>query len=300
MDNITVADGLRTILHRLEEKTMNIYNVKEIVENRGYVTDIKDTPKGRGFMIGKPGINVSPVLYYERMSIEDWSDEEAADYLIEIAEQNMKNENIDTSVFTDWDLAKDRLHLCACLVGAQANNIVVDRFYDIDKYVRVLVDLPDNDDSMASVAINYAMLEQYGVSAAELFEQALKCSHEQYVINDMKTTLEQILGEAPADLNDIGSRMIVLTTKNKIHGASAMFDNQLLSQLAQNLGNKDFYILPSSIHEILAVPVSDEVNARYLRSMVKEVNNTEVSKDQRLSYSVFYYDADADKVRKAG
>lgn len=279
---------------------MNIYNVKEIVENRGYVTDIKDTPKGRGFMIGKSGINVSPVLYYERMSIEDWSDEEAADYLIEIAEQNMKNENIDTSVFTDWDLAKDRLHLCACLVGTQANNIVVDRFYDIDKYVRVLVDLPDNDDSMASVAINYAMLEQYGVSAAELFEQALKCSHEQYVINDMKTTLEQILGEAPADLNDIGSRMIVLTTKNKVHGASAMFDKQLLSQLAQNLGNKDFYILPSSIHEIIAVPVSDEVNARYLRSMVKEVNNTEVSKDQRLSYSVFYYDADADKVRKAG
>ena len=279
---------------------MNIYNVKEIVENRGYVTDIKNTPKGRGFMIGKPGINVSPVLYYERMPIEDWSDEEAADYLIEIAEQNMKNENIDTSVFTDWDLAKDRLHLCACIVGAQANNIVVDRFYDIDKYVRVLVDLPDNDDSMASVAINYAMLEQYGVSATELFEQALKCSHEQYVINDMKTTLEQILGEAPADLNDIGSRMIVLTTKNKVHGASAMFDKQLLSQLAQNLGNKDFYILPSSIHEIIAVPVSDEVNAQYLRSMVKEVNNTEVSKDQRLSYSVFYYDADADKVRKAG
>ena len=279
---------------------MNIYNVKEIVENRGYVTDIKNTPKGKGFMIGKPGINVSPVLYYERMPIEDWSDEEAADYLIEIAEQNMKNENIDTSVFTDWDLAKDRLHLCACLSGAQANNIVVDRFYDIDKYVRVLVDLPDNDDSMASVAINYAMLEQYGVSATELFEQALKCSHEQYVINDMKTTLEQILDEVPADLSGIGSHMVVLTTKNRIHGASAMCDNQLLSQLAQNLGNKDFYILPSSIHEIIAVPVSDEVNARYLRSMVKEVNNTEVSKDQRLSYSVFYYDADADKVRKAG
>ena len=279
---------------------MNIYNVKEIVENRGYVTDIKNTPKGRSFMIGKPGINVSPILYYERMPIEDWSDAEAADYLIEIAEQNMKNENIDTSVFTDWDLAKDRLHLCACLVGAQANNIVVDRFYDIDKYVRVLVDLPDNDDSMASVAINYAMLEQYGVSATELFEQALKCSHEQYVINDMKTTLEQILDEVPSDLSGIGSHMVVLTTKNRIHGASAMFDNQLLSQLAQNLGNKDFYILPSSIHEIIVVPANDEVNARYLRSMVKEVNNTEVSKEERLSYSVFYYDTDADKVRKAG
>ena len=279
---------------------MNIYNVKEIVENRGYVTDIKNTPKGRGFMIGKPGINVSPVLYYERMPIEDWSDEEAADCLIEMAEKNMKNENIDTSLFTDWNFAKDRLHLCACSVGAQANDIVVDRLYDIDKYVRVLVDLPDNDDSMASVVINYAMLEQYGVSVTELFEQALKCSHEQYVINDMKTILEQMFGEVPADLKDMDSRMIVLTTKNRIHGASAMFDNQLLSQLAQNLGNKDFYILPSSIHEIIAVPANDEVNARYLRSMVKEVNNTEVSKDQRLSYSVFYYDTDADKVRKAG
>ena len=279
---------------------MNIYNVKEIVENRGYVTDIKNTPKGRGFMIGKPDINVSPVLYYERMSIEDWSDEEAADYLIKIAEKNMKNENIDTSLFTDWNFAKDRLHLCACSVGTQANDIVVDRFYDIDKYVRVLVDLPDNNDSMASVAINYAMLEQYGISADELFEQALKCSHGQYVINDMRDVLEQMFGEVPSDLNGIDSRMIVLTTKNKIHGASAIFDNQILSQLAQNLGNKDFYILPSSIHEIIAVPASDEVNAQYLRSMVKEVNNNEVSKEERLSYSVFYYDADADKVRKAG
>ena len=279
---------------------MNIYNVKEIVENRGYVTDIKNTPKGRGFMIGKPGINVSPVLYYERMSIEDWSDEEAADYLIKIAEKNMKNENIDTSLFTDWNFAKDRLHLCACSVGTQANDIVVDRFYDIDKYVRVLVDLPDNNDSMASVAINYTMLEQYGISADELFDQALKCSHGQYVINDMKDVLEQMLGEVPSDLNGIDSRMIVLTTKNKIHGASAIFDNQILSQLAQNLGNKDFYILPSSIHEIIAVPVSDDVNAQYLRSMVKEVNNNEVSKEERLSYSVFYYDVDADKVRKAG
>ena len=279
---------------------MNIYNVKEIVENRGYVTDIKNTPKGRGFMIGKPDINVSPVLYYERMSIEDWSDEEAADYLIKIAEKNMKNENIDTSLFTDWNFAKDRLHLCACSVGTQANDIVVDRFYDIDKYVRVLVDLPDNNDSMASVAINYAMLEQYGISADELFEQALKCSHGQYVINDMKDVLEQMFGEVPSDLNGIDSRMIVLTTKNKIHGASAIFDNQILSQLAQNLGNKDFYILPSSIHEIIAVPVSDDVNAQYLRSMVKEVNNNEVSKEERLSYSVFYYDVDADKVRKAG
>ena len=300
MDSITVADGLQTIIHRLEEKTVNIYNVKEIVENRGYVTDIKNTPKGRGFMIGKPGINVSPVLYYERMSIEDWSDEEAADYLIKIAEKNMKNENIDTSLFTDWNFAKDRLHLCACSVGTQANDIVVDRFYDIDKYVRVLVDLPDNNDSMASVAINYTMLEQYGISADELFDQALKCSHGQYVINDMKDVLEQMLGEVPSDLNGIDSRMIVLTTKNKIHGASAIFDNQILSQLAQNLGNKDFYILPSSIHEIIAVPVSDDVNAQYLRSMVKEVNNNEVSKEERLSYSVFYYDVDADKVRKAG
>ena len=116
----------------------------------------------------------------------------------------------------------------------------------------------------------------------------------------MKTILEQMFGEVPADLNDIDSRMIVLTTKNRIHGASAMFDNQLLSQLAQNLGNKDFYILPSSIHEILAVPVSNEVNAQSLRSMVREVNNNEVSKEERLSYSVFYYDVDADKVRKAG
>ena len=48
------------------------------------------------------------------------------------------------------------------------------------------------------------------------------------------------------------------------------------------------------------MPVSNEVNAQSLRSMVREVNNNEVSKEDRLSYSVFYYDVDTDKVRKAG
>ena len=58
-------------------------------------------------------------------------------------------------------------------------------------------------------------------------------------------------------------------------------------RLAQEAGS-DLYILPSSIHEVLAVE-ADGLNPEELKAMVKMINDTEVPEDEVLSETVYRY-----------
>lgn len=68
---------------------------------------------------------------------------------------------------------------------------------------------------------------------------------------------------------------------------SIILYNEQLAQLSEKL-NDDLLIMPSSIHEVLAVPASS-MNAIDLKQMVGEVNDTEVSEQEILGYSVYRY-----------
>ena len=57
--------------------------------------------------------------------------------------------------------------------------------------------------------------------------------------------------------------------------------------------NGNFAVLPSSIHETLIMREQGEFDFDMLRDMVKEVNATQVSEEEQLSDSVYYYDAKA-------
>ena len=59
--------------------------------------------------------------------------------------------------------------------------------------------------------------------------------------------------------------------------------------MGELLGN-DFFILPSSIHQMLILPDDGQVDAEMLRDMVKEVNATQVAPAERLTNDVYHFD----------
>ena len=89
--------------------------------------------------------------------------------------------------------------------------------------------------------------------------------------------------------------MFVATNSKKVNGAGVILYDGLLRTFAEKIGG-DFYILPSSVHEVIFVPANGDIDARYLIQMVKEVNATEVSPDEVLSDNVYMYHADEDRV----
>ena len=69
-----------------------------------------------------------------------------------------------------------------------------------------------------------------------------------------------------------------------------------MKKFADNLGN-DLFILPSSVHELILVPECDVRDPDYLTDMIAEVNDTQVSREEILSYSLYRYYRDEDEVR---
>lgn len=83
--------------------------------------------------------------------------------------------------------------------------------------------------------------------------------------------------------------MYVLTNASKVNGSGILARDGVLDKIGELLG-KNFYVLPSSIHEVLIVPDNGDMQAKELESMVKEVNATQVAPADLLSDKVQYYD----------
>ena len=85
-----------------------------------------------------------------------------------------------------------------------------------------------------------------------------------------------------------GEPMTVLTTRGAVNGAGVLFCDSVLRKIWQKIG--DFYILPSSVHEVIVVPVSGGIDRVELTEMVRTINATEVAPEDRLSDQVYLYD----------
>lgn len=76
--------------------------------------------------------------------------------------------------------------------------------------------------------------------------------------------------------------------KKKVNGAAAIIDPNNMD-LARSYMQDDFYILPSSVHEVLLVK-QNQMSVEELEDMVKTVNASAVALQDRLSDHVYKYD----------
>jgi len=83
-------------------------------------------------------------------------------------------------------------------------------------------------------------------------------------------------------------RMYILTNEKGINGASCLLYPNVLSEFAERF-QSDFYLFPSSIHEVILVPAQDQKSSREYAEMVHEINATQVAKEEVLSDRVYFY-----------
>ena len=88
----------------------------------------------------------------------------------------------------------------------------------------------------------------------------------------------------PADSMEEESEtpLYVLTNKARLYGASCILYPNLLDSIADKL-TCDFYLIPSSIHEFLILPVLPGTCIQDLNAMIHEVNSTQVEEEEILS-----------------
>ena len=99
-----------------------------------------------------------------------------------------------------------------------------------------------------------------------------------------RAAMDEMFPETPE------TSMVVMTSKNRLQGARAILSKDALAEVTEKLHSKEFYILPSSIHEVICIPVDAAVSPAYLCTMVHEVNAMEVSPQEFLSNEVMKFD----------
>ena len=139
----------------------------------------------------------------------------------------------------------------------------------------------------------------WGISAEELFAQARQSAP--VLLEPVVSNIRNMIGDCPEEVEEIiddpenAVDMYILTNKSQTYGASALFYPGLLEKITDYLGG-GFYILPSSVHEVILIPeAAGEPDA--LRRMVQEVNRCEVPEDMILSDNVYYYDPEEKQFR---
>lgn len=85
--------------------------------------------------------------------------------------------------------------------------------------------------------------------------------------------------------------MYILTNRHKCYGAYEILDRDTLRMVAEKLGD-GFIALPSSVHETIMLSPKDGAGYEKLADMVREVNDTQVDREERLSYHVYAYSRD--------
>lgn len=84
--------------------------------------------------------------------------------------------------------------------------------------------------------------------------------------------------------------MYVLSNAEKLNGAASVLDKDTMETISEMLGG-DFVVIPSSIHEVIILPMDDNVDKDELEGIIREVNTGQVAPEERLSYHAYQYDS---------
>ena len=293
-----VKDNIKLFLPRdyenAEVSTMECHKL-----NRAYT----------GLMVRKEGEMLTPTInlnrLYEAYKAQPGVTMETvcrkiADIVIEAPIQ------VDLKAILNYEDVKDKLFIRVS--SAEANKEVLEivpHQLKEDLAITYHVAVGKNQDGLSSMLITNEMMKEYGVTQEQIHEDAMKSSprvmvpevssigaliDEIYQKNILMLTPDEreMLLETLQESSEMPTFFVVTNTE-RIDGAGVIFYPEFMDNMGELLGN-DFFILPSSIHQMLILPDDGQVDAEMLRDMVKEVNATQVAPAERLTNDVYHFD----------
>ena len=204
---------------------------------------------------------------------------------------------VDVSALVNYDAMKDKLAIE--VISADTNEDLLskiphDRIEDLAVVYRFV--LESNENGRSSILVSNDLIERMGITPEQLKADALENAPEirPAVIQGMNEVMREMMGPEVFEMMGISEQteemMYVATVPDKNSGAGVLAYQDFMDQAAEKIGG-DFFILPSSIHEILLVPDDGQKGADELRAMVMDVNATQVSPEEKLTDNVYHYDS---------
>ncbi len=250
-----------------------------------------------GLTITETGRNIAPTIYldhYYEKYCEGTDLNQIVDEIVHTYLECRPTKDFDMTFFTDFKKVRDRI--VYKLVNRERNReLLQDVPYVpfLDLAVVFCYLLRDTSSGSATVLIRQKHMELWQVTTEDLFHLAKENSPRllSYELEDMNALMKKICGE---DTMESG-QMFVLSNRQRLFGASCILDESLMERIAKDQ-HSGFYVLPSSIHEVILLPRPEPDTSEALSRMVQEINATHLSSEEVLSDHVYYYDFEQKKL----
>ena len=247
-----------------------------------------------GLLIKQNNENLVPNIYLES-HYKDYQQGKSINLIVKDIisqyEEHRFSRQVDVSQLCNLELVKEKIFLKVLnsnLNEKYLNDVPSKEVGDLSLVTYIKLDSKEN----ATVLIKNDLLKQFGINEYELFEIAVENSKEDFVFATMFEIMKTMIPEL-AEIESVPEEvpMYVLTNNSRMNGAFHIGIEETLNYIAEKL-KTGFYILPSSVHEILIIPVGESIHDEgelELKNMIAEVNNTQVQEDEILSYNLYYY-----------
>lgn len=246
----------------------------------------------RGLVFLEEGINISPTIYLEEVyrEFQEGKDlHKIVQDILEVYESTRFSKEWETESLHDFDKMRKKI-LCKLINREKNREFLEDTpyisFLDLAIVCYALIELKEN--GIATMPVKFSHLEMWGIEEIELFQVAKENVQKQFPaeLRQMKEVIAEMLGiDAIQDTEDF---MYVLSNEIRSFGAVCITYDYILELIGGEL-KENYYIIPSSIHEVIIVPESKAPRKEEIEEMVKEINETQVEEEEVLSNSVYFY-----------
>lgn len=296
-------------------------SISENIKNNDTVRD--------GLQIKTADNHIVPILYISHAYEEYQEGKEIDDLLsgmadnyIEVLSAKEFGMEIPLEGLGEYDRIKDNIF--CCLVNREGNKKrLMDKPYTPieDLAVTYHIQIKNEMNRLSSIAVTNKMMDLYGVDADTLHEQAVanmekilpaiisplrdlmmdsmmaNFMNEYHVSREVAREMAEMA--IPEDVLDNSSEMICITNVRGINGAACIVSPTVQQKVAEMVGG-DYYVLPSSVHEVLVTPKNGDLSCGELKELVQSVNGSKVAEDEVLSDHVYEYSVKERVLRMAG
>lgn len=255
---------------------------QEILKNNGVVAI--------GLSIRKAGTSAAPVIYLEDYYKKYCLGETVEDLAIHLISRSKcappapmwEYENI-------LDFRKIKDQVVYKLVNAKRNEKLLKEVPNLpmlDFAIIFYVLIPVNETENCSILIRNAHMNYWKLPISLLYQCAKDntkrlCPYILRPLNDyVKDYVDGLMPE---------SSLIILSNELGINGASALLYPEMPKKIYEYVG-RNYYLLPSSIHEFLIVPDDQNIFPENLKEIVRDVNENHIAEEELLSDSIYYFD----------
>lgn len=262
------------------------------LQNRGYKAVAQSTIKNGVEVEGvciRTESPIAPIIYTEDIirhaEEEGKSLDDVVSAIVNIYESH---KTVDFNINNLFDKDFILNHLYIGLQRESTEELVKRPCAELDGIESYLYIRSENtEEESYSVKLTTQLLERAELTEVEAWKMAEANTYAETTLVSMaKVMCEMMQMEYSEEMEEL-TPFFVLSNRSKVKGASAILDRKTLADFGERYHTEKIIAIPSSIHEFLILPYTEELSLDDFSAMINEINFSEVDPKEQLGSRAF-------------